>query len=83
MWIAHQRDSEHDRAGASLDHQQRQELNRLEEVLAWRELQQDIAVLQAESVASLRGVEQEQELNLLEEVLAQRELQQDIAVLQA
>ena len=83
MWIAHQRDSEHDLAGASLDHQQRQELDRLEEVLARRELQQDIAVLQAESAASRRDVEQEQELNRLEEVRARRELQQDIAALQA
>ena len=55
MWIAHQRDNEHDLSGASLDHQQRQELDRLEEVLARRELQQDIAVLQAESAASGAG----------------------------
>ena len=83
VWITHQRDSEHDLAGASLDHQHRQELDRLEEVLAQRELQQDIAVLQAELAASQRDIEQEQELNQLEEVLALRELQQDIAELQA
>ena len=57
VWIAHQRDGEHDLAGSSLDHQQRQELDRLEEVLARRELQQDIAALQAESAASRRNVE--------------------------
>ena len=48
-----------------------------------RELQQDIAALQAESAASRRDVEQEQELNRLEEVLARRELQQEIAAPQA
>ena len=52
-------------------------------MLARRELQQDIVVLQAESAASQLDVEQEQELTRLEEVLALRELQQDIAVLQA
>ena len=63
--------------------EQEQELNQLEEVLAGRELQQNIAALQAKSAASRQEVELEQELNQLEEVLARRELQQDIAALQA
>ena len=40
-----------------------QELNQLEEVLVRRELQQDIAVLQAEWAVSLLNVELEQELH--------------------